>query len=96
MAEGEATTSSSFSESNGDSLLSGSVGYSTDLSEDSEAISDTSEEVHQVAAKVLPYLFKPERHSGTYSESEDEVAAVTDISCEEQIGNTDWYMTGVV
>jgi len=31
MAEGEATTSSSFSESNGDSLLSGSVRYLTDL-----------------------------------------------------------------
>jgi len=45
MAEGEATTSSSFSESDGDSLLSGSVRYLTDLSEDSEAISDASEEV---------------------------------------------------
>jgi len=76
MAEGEATTSSSFSKSNGDSLLSGSVRYSTDLSEDSEAISDASEEVDRVAAEVLLYLFEPERRPGTYSESEDEVAAV--------------------
>jgi len=44
-SEGEATTSSSFSESDGDSLLSGSVCYSTDLTKDSEAISDASEKV---------------------------------------------------
>ena len=61
MADGEATTFSSFSESDGNSLPSGSVHYSTDLSEDSEVISDTSEEVDQVAAEVLPYLFEPER-----------------------------------
>jgi len=100
MAEGEATTSSSFSESDGDSLLSGSVRYSTasstDLSEDGEAISDASEEVDRVAAEVLLYLFEPERRSGTYSESEDEVATVTDTPGEERIGNTDWYVTGVV
>jgi len=95
MVEGEAATFSSFSESDGDSLLSGSVCYLTDLSEDSEPISDTSEEVNQVAAEVLPYLFEPERCSGTYSESEDEVAALTDTSGEEQIRNTDWYRTGV-
>ena len=96
VSDSEATTSSSSSESDGDSLLSGSVRYSADLSEDSEAISDASEEVDRVAAKVLPYLFEPERHSGTYSESEDKVAAVTDTSGEEQIGNTDWYVMGVV
>jgi len=33
---------------------------------------------------------------GTYSESEDKVATVTDTSGEEQMGNTDWYVTGVV
>jgi len=44
MAESEATTFGSFSESDGDSILSGSVCYSTDLSEDSEAESDLSEE----------------------------------------------------
>jgi len=54
MAEGEATACSSFSESDGDSLLSDSVHYLTDLSEDSEAMSDTSEEVDRVAAEVLP------------------------------------------
>jgi len=63
MAEGEATTFSSFSESDGDSLLSGYVHYLTDLGEDSEAISDASEEVDRVAAEVLPYLFEPERQS---------------------------------
>jgi len=52
--------------------------------------------VDRVAAEVLPYLFKPEGRSGTYSESEDEVAPVTDTSGEERIGNTDWYVTGVV
>jgi len=85
MAEGEAETitTSSFSESDGDSLLSGSVCYLTDLSEDNEAISDASVEVDRVAAEVLPYIFKPERCSGTYSESEDEVAAITDTSGEE-------------
>jgi len=96
MAEGEATTSTSFSKSDGDSLLSGSVRYSTDLSEDSEAISDTSEEVDRVTAEALPYLFEPGRRSGTYSESEDEVAAVTDTSGEKRIRNTDWYMAEVV
>ena len=66
MAESEATTFGSFSESDGDSILSGSVCYSTDLSEDSKAESDLSEEV---GGEVLPYRFKPERRSGTYSES---------------------------
>jgi len=61
MAEGEATTSRSFSESDGDSLLSDSVRYSIDLSEDSEAISDASEEVDRVAAEVLSHLFKSEK-----------------------------------
>ena len=90
MAEGEATTFRSFSESNGDSILSGSVCYSTDLSEDSEAESDLSEEV---GGEVLPYRFEPERRSGTYSESEDEAAVLTSTSGEERIGNTDWYVT---
>ena len=36
-------TSSSLSESDGDSILSGSVHYSTDLSEDSKAISEPEE-----------------------------------------------------
>ena len=61
-------------------------------------MSDASEEVDRVAAEVLRvlYLFEPERHSGTYSESEDEVAAATETSVEEQIGNTDWYVMGVM
>ena len=91
MAEGEAITSSSFSESDGDSVLSGSVRYSTDLNEDSKVMSDASEKVDRVAAEVLPYLFEPERHSGAYNESEDAVAAVTETSVKQR--NTDWYVT---
>ena len=48
MIEGEATTSSSFSsesDGNSNSILSGSVRYSTDFSGDSEAMSDASGEV---------------------------------------------------
>jgi len=52
MAESETTTFGSFSESDGNSILSGSVCYSTDLLEDSEAESDLSEEV---GGEVLPY-----------------------------------------
>jgi len=74
MTEDEATAFSSFgSESDGDSdsILSGFVRYSTDFSEDSEAVSETSREVDQLAdSEVLPYLFEPERHSETYSEPE--------------------------
>jgi len=90
MVEGEATTFGSFSESDSDSILSGSVCYSTGLSEDSEAELDLSEEI---GGEVLPYHFEPERYSGTYSESEDEAAVLTSSSGEERIGNTDWYVT---
>jgi len=44
MADGEAVIFSCFSESDGDLILSGSVCYSADLTEDSEVISDASEE----------------------------------------------------
>ena len=74
MAEGEGTTFGSFSESAGGSTLSASVCYSTDLSEDSEAESDVSEEGG--GEDLLPYRFEPERHSGIYSESEDEAAVI--------------------
>ena len=49
-------------------MLSGSVCYSTDLTEDSKVISDISEET---GGEVLPHHFEPERRSVTYSESED-------------------------
>ena len=83
---GEALTSSSPSESDGDSILSGSVRYLTDLS---EAISEP-EEVDEPHDEVLPYLFEPERRSGTYSESEDEMTVVKGASGEERIRNTNW------
>ena len=87
---GEVLTSSSLSESDGDSILSGSVRYSTDLSEDSEAISEPEEVDEPARDEVLPYLFEPERRSRTYSESEDETTVVTGDSGEERIGNTNW------
>ena len=40
MADGEAAIFSSFSESDGDLILSGSVCYSADLTEDGKVISD--------------------------------------------------------
>ena len=86
---GEVLTSSSLSKTDSDSILSESVRYSTDLSEDSEAISDP-EEVDEPRDEVLPHLFEPERCSGTYSDSEDETAVVTGNSGEELIGNTNW------
>jgi len=86
MAEGEATTFDDFSESDSDSILSGSVCYSTDLSEDSETESDLSEEV---GGKVLPYCFKPKRYSRACSESKDEAAVLTSTSGKERIANTD-------
>ena len=58
MAEGEAAIFSSFSKSDGHSILSGSVCYSADFTEDSKAISDASEEA---GGEVLPYRFEPER-----------------------------------
>jgi len=90
MADGEAAIFSSFSNSNSDSILSGSVCYSTDRTEDSKAKSDASEEAE---SEVLLYHFEPERHSVTYSESEEETEVVKDSSREEQIGNADWYGT---
>ena len=63
MADGKAVIFSSFSESDGDLILSGSVCYSVDLTEDSEVISDVSEEA---GGEVLLYRFKPERCSVTY------------------------------
>ena len=58
MVESEVTISSYFSKSNGDSLLSGSACYLTDIGEDSKAISDALEEVDRVTAEVLQYLFE--------------------------------------
>jgi len=86
MAEGDSPNS--FSETDSDSVLSGSVCYSTELSEDNEVLSEASlmldtEEVH-------PYLFEPEQSS---SDSDEEILDITN-SHEEQIGNTDWYYAG--
>ena len=58
-------------------MLSGSVGYSTECS---EGISDT---LVEGVGEVLPYRFKPERCSGTYSESKEEAEVVIVSSREE-------------
>ena len=63
MADCEAAIFSSFSESDGNSILSGSVCYSADLTKHSEVISDASEEA---GGEVLLYHFKPVRRSMTY------------------------------
>jgi len=63
MADCEAAIFSSFSESDGNSILSGSFCYSADLTEHGEVISDASEEAGD---EVLLYRFKPERCSVTY------------------------------
>ena len=63
MANDEALTSSSLSESDGNSILSGSVHYLMDLNEDSEAVSEEVDEARS-RDEVLPYLFEPERLPG--------------------------------
>jgi len=69
-------------------VLSGSVRYSTEFSEDDEVLLEASlmldmEEVH-------PYLFEPEWSS---SDSDEETLDITN-SREQRIGNTDWYYKG--
>jgi len=53
MAEGDSP--SSFSETDSDSVLSGSVRYSTELSEDDKVLSEAS--LMLDTEKVHPYLF---------------------------------------
>ena len=62
MAEGG--RSSSCSESDSDSLLSGSVCYSTEFSDDHEKLSEAPLLYHGTE-EVHPYLFEPERSSST-------------------------------
>ena len=71
MAEGDSPTS--FSETDSDSVLSGSVCYSTELSEDDEVLSEASSMLDDT--EVHPYLFEPERSS---SESDAETLDIAD------------------
>lgn len=86
MAEGG--RSSSCSESDSDSLLSGSVCYSTEFSDDHEELSEAPLLYHGTE-EVHPYLFEPERSSS--SEPDTETPDTVDYR-EERIGNTDWYL----
>jgi len=90
MAEGDRT--SSWSETDSDSMLSCSVYYSTEFSED-DVLSETGSRASLSALhteKVLPYLFKSE-----WSSSEPDVDLTETLDAvdtwEERIGNTDWY-----
>ena len=90
MAEGD--SSSSFSDAETDSILSGSAYYST---EDSDASSVASlslpvpEELARELADIRPYLFEPERSSSSESE---ETPEIDDRPGEERLGNTNWYV----
>ena len=89
MAEGDRP--SSWSETDSDSVLSGSVCYSTEFSEDeelSENRSGASLLLH--TEEVLPYLFEPERSSSEPDVDSTETLDAVD-TWEERIGNTDWY-----
>jgi len=89
MAEGDRPTS--WSETDSDSVLSGSVCYSTEFSEDkvlSETGSGASLLLH--TEEVLPYLFKSEQSSSEPAVDSTETLDTVD-SQEERIGNTDWY-----
>ena len=88
MAEGDRSTL--FSETDNDSVLSGSVCYYTELSEDDEVLSEAGSEVSllfHTEDVVHPYLFEPVRSS---SELDSETLDTVD-SWEERIGNTNWY-----
>ena len=87
MVEGD--SSSSFSEAETDSMLSGSVYYSTEDS-DTSLVASLSLPVLEEPSEIRPYLFEPER-SPTSSESEERVDVDGDPS-EERLGNTDWYI----
>ena len=84
MAEGD--SSSSFSEAETDSILSGSAYY---CSEDSDASSVASLSLPVPEETIQPYLFEPERSSSSDSE---EMTEVVDHPSEERLGNTDWYV----
>ena len=90
MAEGDRP--SSWSETDSDSVLSGSVYYSTEFSQDnvlSETGSGASLSVLHTE-EVLPHLFEPERSSSKPDVDSTETMDAVD-TWEEWIGDTDWY-----
>ena len=86
MAEGD--SSSSFSDAETDSILSGSAYYSTEDS-DASSVASLSLPVPEELADIRPYLFEPERSSSSESE---ETPEVDDRPGEERLGNTNWYV----
>ena len=82
---------SSWSETDSDSVLSGSVCYSTEFSED-EVLSETGSGVSLLlhTEEVLPYLFEPEWSSSEPDMDSTETLDTVD-TWEERIGNTNWY-----
>jgi len=85
MAEGDKSTL--FSETDNDSVLSGSVCYSTELSEDDDVLSEAGSEVPlsvYTEDAVHPYFFEPEQSSS-------ELDSETLDTINSWIGNTNWY-----
>jgi len=83
---------SSWSKTDSDSVLSGSVYYSTKFSED-DVLSETGSGASLSALHtedVLPYLFEPGRSSSEPDVDSTETLDAVD-TWEERIGNTDWY-----
>ena len=87
MAEGD--SSSSFSEAETHSILSGSAYYSTEDS-DTSSVASLLLPVPEEPAEIRPYLFEPER-SPTSSEPEERLE-VDGHPSKERLGNTDWYV----
>ena len=87
MAEGDRP--SSWSETDSDSVLSGSVYYSIEFSED-DVLSETASLLALHTEEVFPYLFEPERSINEPDVDSAETLDAVD-TWEEQIGNTDWY-----
>ena len=88
MAEGDSSSGSLISDS--DSVLSGSVYYSTEVSEDSDE-SSLLLALPMGVGEIRPYLLEPE-NSTSGSKSGEELE-VDDESGEEQLENTNWYVS---
>ena len=82
----ESGSLSSFSDTDSSSVLSGSAYYSTEISEDDDALSSPS--LSLPMEEVWPYMFEPERSPGSEYEETPEV----DHPGAEWLGNTEWYV----
>ena len=89
MAEGD-SRSSSFSDIENESILSGSVYSSAEVSEgDASSIASLSLPCTLPVRDIRPYRFEPERE--TPSEAEETLDLDGHFG-EERLGNTTWYV----